>query len=123
MCRLPPPNFRFVSRLGRRGDWWHLSLGRSVLRRQLRPGTLIGDTLGGSLVGNAIEDDGSLVRLTDQSKTGDAVKTLEANETEIGAGQIFSGETLKLLFNDPLNDPRTPDNIVVPNIGANTVVS
>ena len=46
-----------------------------------------------------------------------AVQALEANETEYGAGEIFSGPSLKLLYNDPLIDPRTPDIIVAPNVG------
>jgi hypothetical protein len=67
------------------------------------------------------EDDVSLLWLTDSSKTGDAVKLLEANAASAAIGQIYSGPTLALLFNapglPPDGDPRTPDIIVMPNNG------
>jgi hypothetical protein len=67
------------------------------------------------------EDDVSLLWLTDSSKTGDAVKMLEANAASAAIGQIYSGPTLALLFNapglPPDGDPRTPDIIVTPNNG------
>jgi hypothetical protein len=67
------------------------------------------------------EDDISLLWLTDSSQTSDAVALLEANAAAAGIGQIVSGPTLGLLFNlpglAPDGDPRTPDIIVVPNVG------
>jgi hypothetical protein len=67
------------------------------------------------------EDDVSLLWLTDSSKTGDAVKLLEANAASDAVSQIYSGPTLALLFNapglPPDGDPRTPDIIVTPNNG------
>jgi hypothetical protein len=67
------------------------------------------------------EDDVSLLWLTDSSKTGDAVKLLEANAASAAVSQIYSGPTLALLFNapglPPDGDPRTPDIIVTPNNG------
>ncbi len=47
------------------------------------------------------------------------ILTLKANETALNIGQILSGESLKLLFPDPLTDPAPPDVIVVPNLGVN----
>jgi hypothetical protein len=47
------------------------------------------------------------------------ILTLKANETSLNIGQILSGESLKLLFPDPLTDPAPPDVIVVPNLGVN----
>jgi Type I phosphodiesterase / nucleotide pyrophosphatase len=73
--------------------------------------------LGSSLVAQSSEDDVSLIWLKDQSQTAAAVSTLESHEPEIGAGEIFSGPSLDLMFNDPLIDPRTPDIIVEPNVG------
>ena len=73
--------------------------------------------LGSDLAAQASEDDVSLIWLKDQSQTGQAVSTLENHEQEIGAGEIFSGPSLNLLFNDPMLDPRTPDIIVTPNVG------
>jgi hypothetical protein len=65
------------------------------------------------------EDDVSLLWLKKSSETDDAVQILEnnASATGIGLGQIFYGPSLKLNFNDPTVDPRTPDIIVTPNVG------
>jgi arylsulfatase A-like enzyme len=67
------------------------------------------------------EDDISLLWLADSSKTASAVGTLEANAAAAGISQIISGPTLSLLYNSPglppNGDPRTPDIIVVPNLG------
>jgi Type I phosphodiesterase / nucleotide pyrophosphatase len=69
----------------------------------------------------ATEDDISLLWLKDASKTASAVATLETNATAAGISQIIAGPTLSLLYNPPgpppNGDPRTPDIIVVPNLG------
>ena len=72
----------------------------------------------GSGIGST-EDDVSLLWLTDPSYTDAAVALLEANAgpTGIGLGQFFYGPSLKLNYNDPNMDPRTPDIIVTPNVG------
>jgi len=81
------------------------------------PSVIIQNALGASSVVNADEDDVSMIWLADQTKTVAAVQALEANESEYGAGEIFYGNSLKLLYPDPLVDPRTPDIIVAPNVG------
>jgi hypothetical protein len=67
----------------------------------------------------ALEDDISLLWLTDRTHAGiaAAVATLEANRVKIGAdgGQILYGPQLSLLFNRRL--PSTPDIIVLPKVG------
>jgi hypothetical protein len=65
------------------------------------------------------EDDVSLLWLTNSSDTDTAVAMLEnnASATGIGLGQIYYGPSLKLNYNDPTVDPRTPDIIVAPNVG------
>jgi hypothetical protein len=68
-------------------------------------------------VAQADEDDISMLWLTDQSQTESSVATLAANESLFGQGEIFSGPSLTLQFNDPLTDSRTPDIIVAPNVG------
>jgi hypothetical protein len=68
-------------------------------------------------VAQADEDDVSLIWLTDQSQTASSVAALSANESLFGQGEIFSGPSLTLQFNDPLTDSRTPDIIVAPNVG------
>ncbi len=69
----------------------------------------------------ALEDDVSLLWLAtnDPAATANAVSTLENNAAAIGAsgGEIYSGALLDLLFNDPANDPRTPNIIVAPDVG------
>jgi hypothetical protein len=72
----------------------------------------------GSGIGST-EDDVSLVWLTDPSYTDAAVGLLEANPgpTGVGLGQFYYGPSLKLNYNDPTKDPRTPDIIVTPNVG------
>ena len=66
------------------------------------------------------EDDVSLLWLSSSADTDASVAILEANAsatTGIGLGQIYYGASLKLNYNDPTKDPRTPDIIVTPNIG------
>jgi hypothetical protein len=67
----------------------------------------------------ALEDDISLLWLTDRSASGlaSAVATLEQNRVAIGAdgGEILYGPQLSLLFNT--SDSRTPDIIVLPKVG------
>jgi len=63
------------------------------------------------------EDNVSLLWLKSSSDTEDGVKILEDNPELIGLGQIYWGPTVRLNFNDPTVDPRTPDIIVTPNVG------
>ena len=65
------------------------------------------------------QQDGSiaLIWLKDQSRTNDVVAALRAQQDKAGIEQIFSGEALKLRFNDPATDPRVPDIIVQPHLG------
>jgi hypothetical protein len=77
------------------------------------------------------EDDISQLWLTDSSRTGEAVADLESAGTAIGLGQIYYGGSLTTLFNAPGvpttpgpccklregGDPRTPDIVVIPNVG------
>lgn len=71
----------------------------------------------GMLVAQADEDDVSLLWLSDQRQTASAVNTLTANEAEAGVGEVFAGNALELLFDDPRTDSRTPDVVVAPNVG------
>lgn len=77
------------------------------------------------------EDDISLLWLGTGADTTAAVNLLEQNGPAIGLGQIFFGPSLLPSFDTPgvpangerggeiplLNDPRTPDIIVQPNVG------
>ncbi len=65
------------------------------------------------------EDDVSLLWLKSSSNTDAAVQIIEQNgsATGVGLGQIYYGPSLKLNYNDPAVDPRTPDIVVTPNVG------
>jgi hypothetical protein len=77
------------------------------------------------------EDDISQLWLTSSSDTATAVSMLEDNGTAVGLGQILYGASLTTIFNPPGvpnvpgpccwlregGDPRTPDIIVLPNVG------
>ncbi len=65
------------------------------------------------------EDDVSLVWLKSPSDTDASVKILEDNASASGIalGQLYYGPSLALNYNDPTQDPRTPDIIVTPNVG------
>ena len=69
------------------------------------------------LVADSTGDDIYMFWLTDQSKTADAVKALEAVQTQAHIRRILSGTALKIQFDDPRTDPRTPDIIVEPYLG------
>jgi len=65
--------------------------------------------------------DGDLasIWLKDQGQTQKVVETLSKpeNESATDVEEILAGESLKLMFNDPLNDSRTPDILLVPRLG------
>jgi hypothetical protein len=68
------------------------------------------------------EDDISLLWLNPGASTLDAVAVLEANAQAAGIGQILYGPSLTTIFNRPGlpsqgGDPRTPDIVVLPNVG------
>jgi hypothetical protein len=77
------------------------------------------------------EDDISQIWLADSNRTADAVTALENAGTAIGLGQIYFGASINTLFNPPGvpnspgpccklragGDPRTPDIVVIPNVG------
>ncbi len=70
----------------------------------------------------ASEDDISLLWLSPGASTTDAVALLEANAQVAGIGEILYGPSLTTMFNAPGlpangGDPRTPDIVVLPNIG------
>jgi hypothetical protein len=74
-----------------------------------------------SSIAKLTEKTAALIWLTNQNDTAGVagVLTMKANEQTLNIAQILSGESLKLLWPDPLTDPATPDIIVVPNLGVN----
>jgi len=71
------------------------------------------------LIAKLTEKSTAFIWLTDQTKTRAVtdVLTTASNETILNIAQILSGESLKLLFPDPLSDPAPPDVVMVPNPG------
>ncbi len=63
------------------------------------------------------EDDVALIWLKDQGQTQAVADYLRANQTAFNIQDVLAGNLLKLRFNDPLTDSRTPDIIVLPTPG------
>ncbi|MDR3541484.1 MAG: alkaline phosphatase family protein [Desulfosporosinus sp.] len=63
------------------------------------------------------DDDVALVWLKDQSQSKAVADYLRANQVALHIQEVLAGESLKLKFNDPLTENRTPDLIVIPNYG------
>jgi hypothetical protein len=67
------------------------------------------------------EDDVSLLWLSPNSSVTDAVNLLQQNASAAGIGQILFNQTVETQFGTPGlppdGDPRTPDIIVLPNVG------
>jgi len=74
-------------------------------------------TAAGISVAQATEDDVALLWLTDQTQASAAAAAISAKASTTGLGDIFIGNAITQLFNDPTKDPRTPDLIVNPNTG------
>ena len=63
------------------------------------------------------DDDVALIWLQDQSKTPDVADYLNANVNPLFIEEVMAGVELKLKFNNPSTDSRTPDVIVQPIYG------
>jgi len=77
-----------------------------------------GNTAAQAIASAAVtDDDVALIWLQDQSQTDAVADFLRANQKALFIQDVLSGESLKLRFNDPNKDNRTPDIIVLPNFG------
>ena len=63
------------------------------------------------------DDDIALIWLQDQSKTKAVADYLNANAKALFIDEVLAGDELKLKFNDPNSDSRTPDILVQPQYG------
>lgn len=63
------------------------------------------------------DDDVALIWLQDQSQRQIVADYLNANVQALFVDQVIAGDELKLKFNDPISDNRTPDIIVQPQYG------
>lgn len=79
--------------------------------------TTITDSVQKDVVAQATQDDVALFWLADQSKTDAVVAALQANQKQANIQTILSGTSLKQMFNDPKQDSRVPDIIVLPTPG------
>jgi arylsulfatase A-like enzyme len=65
--------------------------------------------------------DGDIISiwLTDQSQTAKVAAMLNqpANQSAADIQKVYWGESLKVITNDPLQDDRMPDLVVIPNFG------
>jgi hypothetical protein len=63
------------------------------------------------------DDDIALIWLQDQSKTQAAIDYLNVNAKALFIDEVIGGDDMKLKFNDPAHDSRTPDILVQPVYG------
>lgn len=63
------------------------------------------------------DDDIALIWLQDQSQTQAVANYLNKNAAKLFIDEVLAGDDLKLKFNDPTKDGRTPDIIVQPQYG------
>lgn len=95
--------------------------GQSPIDRSKRVG--IGGGEPAATIGSAeafdLSDDGSLIWLTDPSLTPGVVQTLSqpATQQALGIQEVFAGQSLINKWNDPKQDPRTPDIILKVDTG------
>jgi Type I phosphodiesterase / nucleotide pyrophosphatase len=63
------------------------------------------------------DDDIALIWFQDQSQTAAAAAYLNANANALFIDEVMAGDEIKLKFNDPAKDSRTPDILVQPIYG------
>ena len=67
--------------------------------------------------GFVMDDDLALIWLQDQTQTAAAAAYLNANAKALFIDEVLAGDEIKLRFNDPRKDNRTPDILVQPVYG------
>jgi hypothetical protein len=75
------------------------------------------DQVAKGLNAQCVVDTVGLVWLKDQSKTNAVAAQMWSDRDKFAIQKVYWGETLKLRWNDPLQDPRMPDLIVQPRHG------
>jgi len=85
--------------------------------KKIAPALLESAAGGPAVLAKATEDDVALLWLKNHTDTGTVVTSLESQEEALQISKILAGDELTLRFNDPAVDPRTPDVIVLPNLG------
>ena len=72
------------------------------------------DTVAPGLAAQVSADTSALIWLTDQSKTADAAKALEAAKADLGIEEIYDAAKITAMFGDAMVDGRIPDLIIQP---------
>lgn len=72
------------------------------------------DTVAPGLIAQLTADDVALIWLTDQSKTADAVKALEAAKADLSIDKVLGAAEVGAMFGDALKDSRVPDLVILP---------
>jgi hypothetical protein len=67
--------------------------------------------------GFVMDDDVALIWLADQSQTAAVASYLNTNARALFIDEVMAGKELRLRFNNPASDSRTPDIIVQPTYG------
>jgi hypothetical protein len=67
--------------------------------------------------GFVMDDDVALIWFADQSQAASVAAYLNANAKALSIDEVLAGKELRLKFNNPLSDNRTPDIIVQPTYG------
>jgi len=88
---------------------------RQIISSSLIPNAV--DSVQAGLSAQVTQDDVALLWLTDQSKTDAVVAKLSSQAQTLGIQQILAGDSLKLLFQNPLTDSRSPDIVALPRNG------
>jgi hypothetical protein len=77
----------------------------------------IANNCSGGPCGFAQDDDIALIWLQDQTQTANVAALINNHARELFVDEVMAGDEIKLKFNDPMHNNRTPDIIVQPQYG------
>ena len=77
----------------------------------------VANNCGSGPCGFAQDDDIALIWLQDPTQTANVAALINNHAQELFVDEVMAGDEIKLKFNDPLHDNRTPDIIVQPQYG------
>jgi len=77
----------------------------------------VANNCGSGPCGFAQDDDIALIWLQDQTQTANLAALINNHARELFVDEVMAGDEIKLKFNDPMHDNRTPDIIVQPQYG------
>jgi hypothetical protein len=77
----------------------------------------VANNCGSGPCGFAQDDDIALIWLQDQTQTANVAALINNHAQELFVDEVMAGDEIKLKFNDPMHDNRTPDIIVQPQYG------